>query len=265
MGRLGMIGLGLAVVVAASSGLGLAEPEQLQAAQEDIAYAELLNAGHLTAQQLDALHGTQARLQADGLVGPDLATALTKVLEAVVGGMSVQQAQASLGPGQQVLQQAQQRWQQSLQQSTDELRNLLTDEQKDALVWFGSPAHALDGVVDAVSQARAAPDPQWNQFKTQLSQAVSQMLPQAAPGGAATPGKIGELLDQARALDDATFKAKQASLAQAWLPTLMPNVAQMLKDPQFRQQQLAQVCQRLVAYGRAQTIVEAKRNAPAAP
>jgi len=266
MSRLGMMGLGLAVVAATSFGLGVAEPQQLQEALDGLAYAELLNAGHLTAEQLDALHAIQVRLQADGLVGPDLATVLRKVLEAVVGGMSVQQAQASLGPEQQVLEQAQQRWQQSLQQSADELRNLLTDEQKDALVWFGSPAHALDGVVDAVSQARAAPDPQWNQFKTQLSQAVSQMLAQAALGGAGTPeGIIGELLDQARALDDAAFKAKQASLAQAWLPTLMPKVAQMLEDPQFRQQQLAQVCQRLVAYGRAQIIVQAKRDAPAAP
>jgi hypothetical protein len=250
-------------VVGSCFGQRLPEPQQLREAQDDISYAELLNAAWFTDQQLDALAEIQSRLQADGMVGPDLATALTKVLAAVLSGMSVQEAQEALGEQQQVLQQAQQRWQQSLQQGTDELQKLLTDDQANALVWFGSPAHALDGIVGVVSRTRGVPDAQWNQIKPQITQALSQMTAQTGPGGGTTPQKIGELLDQARAMDDAAFEANQGTLAQTWLPTLMPNVAQMLQTPQFRQQQLSQVCQRLIAYERGAAILAARREATA--
>jgi hypothetical protein len=261
MRTLGVIVLGVALVGGVCCGQNLPEPQQLRAAQDDIGYAELLNAAAFTDEQLGALQEVQAQLEAAGLVGPDLATVLTKVLAGVLVGMSVPDAQAALGEQQQVLQQAQQRWQQALQQATDQLQKLLTDEQKDALIWFGSPAHALDGVVDAVSQMRGLPEAQWTQVRPQITQALSQM----SPGGGATPEKIGELLDQVRAMDEATFEAQRGTLAQTWLPTLLPNVAQMLQTPQFRQQQLTQVCQRLLAYERGATIVGAKREAGAGP
>jgi len=264
MKTLALIALGTALAVSLSSAQNLPEPEQLQEAQEDVSYAELLNAADLSSEQLEALNEIQVRLQAESLVPPDLAAALTKLLAAVLSGMSVQEAQAALGPQQQALGEAQQRWQQTMQQGRDELLKLLTQEQKDALVWFGSPAHALDGVVDAVSQMRALPDEQWNQVKPQLMQGLSQLTGAISPGAGITPEEIGELLDQARALDDATFEAQRGTLAQTWLPTLMPNIAQMLQTPQFQQQQLTQVCERLLTYERRHLLVAAKLDASAA-
>jgi len=264
MRTLGVLGLGMALVGGVCYGQNLPEPQQLRMAQDDIAYAELLTAAGLTDEQLGTLQQLQTQLEADGLVGPDLAVLLTKILAGVLGGMSVSEAQEALGDQQQVLQQAQQRWQQSLQQATDQLQKLLTAEQQEALVWHGSPAHALDGAVDAISRMRGLPEAQWNQVRPQITQALSQMTSQAG-GGGATPEKIGELLDQTRALDEATFEAQRGTLARTWLPTLMPNIAQMLQDPQFRQRQLAQVCQRLITYERGATIVAAKREAGAGP
>jgi hypothetical protein len=264
MRTLGLAALALTLVGGACLGQELPEPQQLRAAQDDIGYAELLNAAGFTTEQLGGLQDIQTRFEAEGLVPPDVAAVLTKVLAAVLSGMSMQQAHASLGEQQQVLQQAQQRWGQSLQQGTDELQKLLTEEQKDALVWFSSPAHALDNVVEMASGARGIPEAQWGPRRGQFGMAVSQMLSQMSPGGGVTPQQIETLLDQVRALDDATFEAQRATLAQTWLPTLMPNVAQMLQDPPFRQRQLQQVCQRLIAYERGAQLVAAKAEATAA-
>jgi len=255
----------VASVLVLSVGMGvgqeLPEPRQLQEALDDVGYAELLKAAQLTDDQLSALHDLQLRLGMDAAVTPDLAAVLTKLLAAVLSGMSPQEAQAALGDQQQVLQQAQQRWQQSLKSCSDDLLKQLSAEQQEALVWFGSPAHALDGAVGAVAQARGAPDAQWNQFRQEASRAISDMASQASPGAGATPEQIVQLLDAARALDDATFEAQRPTLAHQWLPTVMPAISQRLQDPQFRQQQLAQVCQHLLAYPRGPALVQAKQEA----
>ena len=263
MSRIGVATMALVVVVGGAVGQQLPEPVHLQQAMDDIHYAELLTAAELTPEQLDELLRIQAALETEAVVAGDLAGALTKVLAAVLMGVSMQQAQEALGQQQQLIQQAQQRMQQSLQRSKEELQNSLTDEQKGALVWLNSPGHALDGVVDAVAGARTAEDAQWNQFRTQASQAISQMTSQAGQEGGTPAEEIVGLLDQVRAMDDATFQAKQASLAQEWLPTLLPNVAQMLQNPQFRQQQLAQACERLITYERGNLLAQAKRDATA--
>jgi hypothetical protein len=245
-----------------SRGIGqeLPEPQQLQEALDDVGYVELLNAAQLTDGQLTALRDLQLRVQMEATVAPDLAPVLTKLLRAVLSGMSLREAQASLGEQQQVLQQAQQRWQQALTTCSGDLLKQLSAEQQDALVWFSSPAHALDGAVSAVAQTRGAPDAQWNQFKQQVGQALSQMISSASPGVGVTPAQIAQLLDAARAMDDATFEAHRPTLAREWLPSLMPNMSQRLQDPQFRQQQLAQVCQRLLAYPRGLSLVQARQE-----
>ena len=206
--------------------------------------------------------GSQPR-EAEAAIVPELASALTRMLAAVLVGMSRDQAQQALGEQQQLVQQAQQRVEQSRQRSIDELQKLLTDQQKDALVWFNSPARALDGAVNAVAQARGAQDAQWSQFRTQVSQALSRMSSQVNPEGGASVETISGLLDQVRAMDDATFEAKRATLAGEWLPTLMPNMAQMLQNPQFRQERLRQACERLITYERGSVLIQAKRDAMA--
>jgi hypothetical protein len=261
MPRLAVVGLVLSVVVPTAVGQELPEPQQFQQAIDNIEYAELLNAMQLTSKQLDEILRIRAALEAEAAIGPDLASALTRVLAAVLVGMSREQAQQALGEQQQLVQQAQQRVEQSRQRSIDELQKLLTDQQMDALVWFNSPARALDGAINAVAQARNAEDAQWNQFRTQVSQALSQMSSQVSPEGGASVETIGGLLDQVRAMDDATFEAKRATLAREWLPTLMPNMAQMLQNPQFRQERLRQACERLITYERGSVLIEAKRDA----
>jgi hypothetical protein len=239
----------------------VAEPPLLQEALDDIGYADLLNAAQLAAEQLGALHDLQIQLRANALVGPEVAQVLAQLLTAVLSGTSLQEAHAALGQEMQPLQQAQQAWQESLQRYSGDLLGKLTAEQRDALVWFGSPAHALDGLVYMVTRARPAPDAQWQQMKQQVSQAMAPMLSQMDPQGGATPETVAQLLEAARALDEATFEAKRATLAREWLPKLMPTVAQRLADPQFQEQQLGQVAQRLVAYPRGAALVQAKLEA----
>jgi len=256
----------VAVVWGAAAGAqALPEPQQLQEALDDVGYAELLGAAQLSDEQLIALQDLQAQAQMDAAVSPELAAVLTKLLAAVLSGMSVEEARQSLGEGQQILQQAQQRRQQSLQAATAQLLQRLTAEQQDALVWFSSPAHALDGAVGMVAQARAVPDPQWQQFRQQASQALASMASQMGMGNGASAEQVAALLDAARALDEATFQAQRPTLAREWLPKLMPALAQRLQDPQFRQQQLTQACQHLIAYPRASALVQARLDATPAP
>ncbi len=251
----------LGVAVPTAFGQELPEPQQFQRAMDNIEYAELLNAAGFTPEQLDETLRIRAALEAEAVIGPGLARELTKMLAAVLTGMSADQAQQALGEQQQLVQQARQRMQQAQQRSIDELQALLTDPQRDALVWFNSPARALDGAINAVAQARNAEDAQWNQFRTQASQALSRMSSQADPGGGASVETVGGLLDQARAMDDATFEEKRATLGQEWLQTLMPNVAQMLQNPQFRQERLRGGCVRLITYERGSVLIQAKRDA----
>lgn len=260
MPRVAVVALVSGVAMATAFGQELPEPQQFQQAMEDVEYAELLNAAELRSEQLDEILRIRAALEAETAVGHELATALTKMLAAVLTGMSREQAQQALGDQQQLVQQAQQRVQESLERSIDELQELLTEQQRDALVWLNSPAHALDRTINAVAQARNAEDAQWNQFRTQVSQALSQMSSQVTPEGGASVETIGGLLDQVRAMDDATFEARRATLVQEWLQTLMPNVVQMLQTPQFRQERLRQACKRLTTYERGPTLIEAKRD-----
>jgi hypothetical protein len=247
------------LVAGTASGQDVPAPQSLRQAMEDIQYVELLNGLQLTPEQLDALLGMQSALQAEAALDGELATAVTRVLAAVLSGMSQQEAQQAAGP-QPILQQAQQRLQQAFEQSAGELQVLLTPEQQDRLVWFGSPARALEGVVEAVTVSRAIDDAQWQRIRPDISRHVAQLAAQVDPGRGASAEAIAALLDEARGLEAAAFEAKRPTLAREWLPAIMPGLSQRLQDPQFRQQQARQLCQHLLAYERGSLLVEARRD-----
>jgi peptidoglycan hydrolase-like protein with peptidoglycan-binding domain len=239
----------------------LPAPRTLMEAQQDIDYADLLNAAQLTAEQLDALLKAQGTIQAETVLGPDEATALAEVRQGILRGLSREQAMGALGERGQAVGQAQMRLQQLLQASSKQLSDLLTEEQKSAIAWAGTPARALEGVLENVGNARKAPDAQWQQFRTQMVQGISQLSSQVDPAGKASPEQIGALLDAAHGMDDATFEAKRATLPREWAQTTMPTIVGRLSNPQFREQQVGMVMQRLLTYERGSLLVQAKQDA----
>ncbi|MGQ9731473.1 MAG: hypothetical protein ACUVX8_09405, partial [Candidatus Zipacnadales bacterium] len=177
-------------------------PENLRQAMDDIEFAELLNSAQLTPDQLDALLELRSRLQIESAIEGELLTVLTKMMVAVLSGMTRQATLQALGPQQQqLLAQAQQRLQQSQEQAINHLRDLLSPEQQDTLIWRTSPARALDGAVDAVSQMRTAEPAQWNQFRQEAQKQLSQLSERMGGGAGASAEQIASLLDQARAMD----------------------------------------------------------------
>jgi len=243
----------------------LALPQTLLEAQRDIEYADLLNAAQLTTEQLDALLEAQSTMQAEAALGPDEAAALAEIRWSILRGLSREQAMAALGARQQVVGQAQQRLEQLLQTSATNLAKLLTPEQRSAIAWTGTPAHAFDGVVGNLGNWRAAPDAQWQQIRAQVSQMIAQMAAQADPTAKVTPEQVGALLDAARGLDDQAFEAKRATLPREWAQALMPGIIARLANPQFQEQQVGMVLRQLLTHERGQLLVQAKRDALGAP
>jgi hypothetical protein len=182
-----------------------------------------------------------------------------------VAGLSRDEAVRALGERQQALQQAQAGLEQAVQTWSGKLVGALTEDQKSALAWFSAPVRALDGVVAAVSNARRVPDAQWQQFRTQASAAVAGMSAQVDPTAHVTAEQIGALLDAARRMDDQTFEAKRATLPREWAQVVMPGVLARLGNPQLKQQQVAGAVRQLLTYEHGPLLVQAKREALAAP
>ncbi len=261
---MGIWGLTIALLVGATARVpcqGLPAPRTLIEAQQDIDYAELLNAARLTAEQLDALVKAQAAIQADTVLGPDEATALAEVRQGVLRGQSRDEAVRALGDRQQAVGQAQQHFEEALQVQSKTLSGQLIEDQRLALAWAATPARALEGVVTTVGVMRAMPDAQWQQFRTQAIGGIGQLSAQADPTAKVAPEQIGALLDAARAMDDKTLEAKRATLAKDWAQTIMPGIVARLSNPQFQEQQVSGVLRQFLTYERGQLLVQAKQEA----
>ncbi|MGQ9733263.1 MAG: hypothetical protein ACUVX8_18550, partial [Candidatus Zipacnadales bacterium] len=61
------------------------------------------------------------------------------------------------------------------------------------------------------------------------------------------------------AMDQATFEARRSTLAHEWLPLVLPNIAQMVQSPQFREEQLRNACRHLLTYERGNALIEARQ------
>ncbi|MFQ6132523.1 MAG: hypothetical protein ACE5R4_10840 [Armatimonadota bacterium] len=255
----------ITVMVGASLSQPAPEPEYLGQAMDDLNYAQLLSGAQLTPDQLEALLGMQATWQGEATLTPEVAAALLEVRTLVLEGMSVEEAFQSLGDDQRAVRDAQLRLEQALQTLSEQFATLLTDEQRSALVWLSSPPHALDNVVRTVERTRAVPDEQWAQFRAELMQNVARHCAQADPAAGTTPEDVAALLDGARAMSDADFRAQRATLAGQWAAVLLPNFMQRLQDEDFRRDRLAAVARHLISYPRGYAIVEAKLAALQAP
>ena len=259
--------LALALVIGAAvcaSAQDLTPPKTLIEAQEDINYAELLNAARLTPEQLVELLSAQAVIETDGALGPNEAAALAEVRLGILRGLSSDEAVRALGDRQQIFGQAHTRFEQLLQAESKNITDNLTDEQRSAMAWTLTPARALDNVVAALGQARKAPDAQWQTIREQVTTGVSGLSSQIEPAAKATPDQIGALLDTARAMDDQTFAARRSALPREWAQTVLPTIVQRLANPQYRDQQVNGVVRQLITYRRGQLLVKAKQTAGAA-
>jgi hypothetical protein len=256
--------LTIVLVVAAAARVPAQElppPQTVMEAQEDLNYAELLNAAQFTPEQLDALLDIQAALEAGSVLGPDEAAALAEVRHGVLRGLTSEEAMRALGERAPVFGQAHARFGELVQAQSKALTGLLTEDQKTALAWAATPARGLANVVDNVGQARAVPDAQWQQVRTDMVQALVGMSTVIDPAAKVTAEQIGALLDGVRAMDDETLKARRASIAKEWAQTLMPSILQRLTDPKSRDQQIDGVIHQILTYRRGQQLVRAKQEA----
>jgi hypothetical protein len=253
--------IGTAVCASAQD---LAPPATLNEAQDDMNYAELLNAARLTPEQLVELLSAQTVIATDGALRPDEAAALAEVRLGVLRGLSAEEASRALGDRQQIAGQARQRFEQLVQAESRNVMDSLTDEQRSAMAWAGTPARALDNVVAVVSQTRKAPGEQWQMIRGQLTAGVSGLSSQTDPAAKVTPDQIVALLDAAHAMDDQTFAARQSALPREWAQTILPSIVQRLANQQLRDQQVNSVVRQLITYRRGQLLVKAKQKAGAA-
>lgn len=255
-----VIGLFLALGCACCA-QDLPKAEYLTDAMDDLQFVELLCEAQFGQQHLGALLGLQVAFDSEAVIGPDLAASLVEVREQVLRGMSRQEAYQALGPRAQALQQAQARLEQFVQRSCAQLGETLSDEQRETLVWVRSPARGLQEVVATVAQVRGAPDAQWQQFRGQAAQGLSQLASHADPGAATSPDAVGALLDEIRALDEAQFEARRPTLAWDWAQAIMPNLAQRLQDPEHQKAQLGGILRHLITYRNGRELVQARMDA----
>jgi len=256
--------LGAVALVAAAAPFGpeeLAPPQTLMEYQEDVNYAELLNAAQFTTEQLDALLAIQADLRAASLLPPDEAAALAEVRQGFLRGLTSGEALKEVGERAAVVAQVNTRMAELRQAQSTALMGLLTEDQKSALAWAATPAPAVTVIVDSVGQLRGVPEAQWQQMKPGLVQALTGMSNQVDPTAKATAEQVGALYDAARAMDDQTFKARRAALPREWAQVLMPSILQRLADPASRDQMLAGPINRLLDYRRGEELVRAKQIA----
>jgi hypothetical protein len=240
---------------------GQQAPESLPQANEDLEYAQLLNAAQLTAEQLGSLLEKQTTWEAEAMLDPEVAADLAEVRRRVLEGMTPEEAYAALGERQQAVGEAQARVQQTLQRLATELIELVTDEQMQSVARFASPARAVDGVVNAVSRGRAMPEQQRQQFQQNIVRNLTRMASQADPTAKVTEDAVAALLEAAWAIPDAEFEARRPGLTDEWVKTLMPGLHQRLQSPEFRQQRMAEVARRLITYPRGFELVEGKLEA----
>jgi hypothetical protein len=240
----------VAVVFALSTLIGIAQTPAagptLMELMQALQFAELVRAAALSREQLSALAGLQARWL-DGQQAPEAAAAavLDVCLQVLKGKSTEEAVNGPDGIGQE-LRQVQEQIQTSSQTLAIELRELLKPEQRQALLAQQSPARMLAGLVQALRQARKAPQPEWEQMRQGLSGAMAGFAgPRGAPSAAgATPG---ELLDQARQMSDAEFERVAPTLAGDWARKLAPDMMRQVDDPATQDQRLLETCRRLVS------------------
>jgi len=258
--RLTTVTIALLAVVGVGCAQGLVPPQQLTEVADDLAYVELLNAAELNADQISALLRMQLLLQVETMLAPDVSAAFSELRGWMIGGASQQEAMEALGPMAQLVQQAQARYGQMIQERVTELQGTLTEAQRAALAWHESPAQHLENAAGMVAHGRQMPDDQWAQMKPQIAQMIAQLVGQAEGGEAASPDAVAKLLEAARSMKDADFDQKRASLGKDWAAAVMPNTVKRIQDPAFQEQQAGQVCQRLISYARGHLLVQAKMD-----
>ncbi len=224
---------------------------------DDIEYAELLNAVRLTKKQLEQLHDLQTEHLDTAVLTPELAETLEGLRDGLLVGRPGQNIPREL---REAAQKARGRMHRTLGDLSTRARNLLTEEQRTALFLFYSPVRALTGYARGLPQARKAPDEHWKRYRDETVKALSQACLQA--GEKQPKGQIiGELLDMARAMPDAEFETARATLVSEWSELLMPKLAKQAKETKTRDARMTWACQRLIRYPRGQMLVEIKLEA----
>lgn len=241
--------LGLAVL-ALSTVTGLAQRPPDAPTMMDLMramqFAEMVRAAALSREQLSALAGLQERwLSGQETPGPLQEAVLDLCLQVLQGKPTDELMNGPDGVGQE-LRQAQEQFQRASQTLAVELRETLKPEQRRALLAHESPERMLTGMVQALRQMRKAPQPDWEQARRGLSEAMAGF---GGPRGAAAvpPAKIGEWLDQVRQMPDAEFDKTAPDLPGEWARALAPEMMRQIDDPGMQEQRLLEACRRLVA------------------
>jgi len=176
----------MAVLAVLLSGSCTAQESPLQGhlsrAVEDLSYLGSLMEADLTEDQLELLSKAQANWAAENAPAPDVQDALSRLLAAVLQGVSLQEELRSQGGGGQVAATALAKVQGMVSEACDELAAALEPEQLERMVWLGSSARGLDDLVSAVASSRKVPDEQWQQIREQLCQGLDHYRRMVDPG-----------------------------------------------------------------------------------